>query len=229
MDTINRYALYFAPRQGPLADFGSRWLGWNAETATAVTHPSVSGLPYPVDQITATPRKYGFHGTLKPPFRLAPGKTPQSLHGACEALAQSLPPVMMPGLALHRIGGFLALIPEGDTTALGTLAASVVRTLDPYRAPTTTAEIARRNPEKLTPRQRDLLDRWGYPYVMEEFRFHLTLSGDLPPTDADEIATVLGPALAPLLPRPFVVEDLCLFGEGADGRFRILHRYALSG
>lgn len=229
METINRYAVYFAPRQGALANFGAAWLGWNAETATTIPHPSVLGLPCPIDQITATPRKYGFHGTLKPPFRLAPSETPLSLYAACAALAQNLPPVRMPGLALHRIGGFLALTPEGDTTALGALAASVVRTLDPFRAPATAAEIARRNPDQLTARQRTLLDKWGYPYVMEEFRFHLTLSGDLPQHEAEEIAAILGPVLVPLLPRPFVVEDLCLFGEGADGRFRILHRYALSG
>jgi putative phosphonate metabolism protein len=229
METVKRYALYYVPRDVPLARFGAAWLGWDIETAAVTAHPSLAGLPRPVDEMTATPRKYGFHGTLKPPFRLAPGETPQSLHAACMDLARSLPAVTLPGLALHRIGGFLALTPEGDTAALGALAATLVRTLDPFRAPATAAEIARRNPDRLTARQCSLLNSWGYPYVMDEFRFHLTLSGDLPPDEASLVAQILAPVITPILPRPFEIEDICLCGEGADGRFRVLHRYALTG
>ena len=123
--------------------------------------------------------------------------------------------------------GFLALVPAGDVLGLTDIAAQVVERLDPLRAPLTEAEIARRRPERLTPRQRELLDQFGYPYVMEEFRFHLTLSGRL----TDDQMTMLRPlALAHfdgLQPEPFVLEDLCLFGEAADGRFHILNRYPL--
>ena len=38
----------------------------------------------------------------------------------------------------------------------------------------------RRRPETLSPRQRELLHRRGYPFVMEEFRFHPRLTGGLP-------------------------------------------------
>jgi hypothetical protein len=34
---------------------------------------------------------------------------------------------------------------------------------------------------------------------------------------------------APVLPQPFRIEDLCLFGEDAGGRFHLLLRYALTG
>ncbi|TKA95193.1 DUF1045 domain-containing protein, partial [Cereibacter changlensis] len=90
-------------------------------------------------------------------------------------------------------------------------------------------EIARRRPERLSPRQRGYLADWGYPYVMEEFRFHLTLTGDLPEAEAAQVEAVLAPVLAPLLPRPFRIGSLCLFGEAADGRFRLLERVALTG
>ena len=95
------------------------------------------------------------------------------------------------------------------------------------RAALTEDEIARRRPDQLSPRQRELLDLWGYPQVMEEFRFHLTLTDRLP--DPAPVLQVLGPYFAPVLPTPFVIQDLCLFGEDSGGRFHLLHRHALTG
>lgn len=224
-----RYAIYWAPDPGPLADFAARWLGWDAVAGCEVDHPELPGLPRPVAEITATPRIYGFHGTVKPPFRLASGTDAAGLHDAAAALCARLAPVTLPGLSLHQLGGFVALTPEGDAGPLAALAAEVVSTLDPFRAPPTEAEIARRRPDQLTDRQCAHLGRWGYPYVMEDFQFHLTLSGDLPEAEAGAVATALGPALAPILPRPFRVYSLCLFGQGSDRMFRLLHRYPLSG
>jgi putative phosphonate metabolism protein len=229
MDGYRRYAIYVAPEPGPLARIGAEWLGWDAEAGAAVVQPEVAGLPRPLAELTARPQKYGFHGTIKPPFRLAAGTTPAELDAALAALCRGLAPVVLPGLRLERLGGFLALTPAGDAAALGRLAAEVVRGLDGFRAPNPPEEIARRRPERLTPRQRALLERWGYPYVMEEFRFHMTLTGDLPAAEAEAVAAVLGPLLAPALPRPFRIGSLCLFGEAADGRFRLMHRYTLSG
>lgn len=231
MDGYSRYAIYAAP-EGALWEAASAWLGWDSLSGSTLPHPALPGLPglpAPLDEITATPRKYGFHGTIKPPFRLAPGATAAALATATGAHCAGLARVILPGLALHRLGGFLALTPEGDQTALAALAARVVEGLDAFRAPPDASEITRRRPERLTPGQRANLDRWGYPYVMEEFRFHLTLSGDLPGDMADGVARVLAPWIAPHLPRPFVVDSLCLCGEGADGRFRIIRRYPLGG
>jgi putative phosphonate metabolism protein len=229
MDDFARYALYWAPDPGPLADLAASWLGWDAQGGQTVAHPDLPGLPAPVEALTRSPRTYGFHGTVKPPFRLADGTDAGALHRACENLCAQLAPITLPGLHLHRIGGFLALTPQGDQTALAVLAATVVQTLDRFRAPPTEAEIARRRPDRLTDRQRAHLARWGYPYVMEDFQFHLTLTSDLPADQAAQVQAVLAPWLAPALPRPFRVDSLCLFGQGADGRFRVLHRYPLSG
>ncbi len=228
MTGTTRYAIYYAP-EGALARFGAAWLGWDAEAGETRAHPAIGPLPRPPADLTATPRKYGFHGTMKPPFRLAEGQDAAGLRAALAALCAGLAPVRLDGLRLRRLGGFLALVPEGETAPLELLAADVVAGLDAFRAPPTAAEITRRRPERLTPRQRDHLDRWGYPYVMDEFRFHLTLTGDLPEAEAAAVEAVLGPALAPLLPRPFVVDALGLYAEAADGRFRLLHRYPLSG
>jgi putative phosphonate metabolism protein len=229
MNGFERYALYWAPDPGPLADFAAAWLGWDAAGGHAVAHPDLPGLPLPLAEITATPRIYGFHGTVKPPFRLAPGTDAEGLHAAAAALCTRLAPVTLPGLALHRLVGFVALTPDGDAGPLAALAAEVVAVLDPFRAPPTEAEIARRRPDRLTDRQRAHLAQWGYPYVMEDFQFHLTLSGDLTEPQAKAVATALTPVLDPILPRPFRVDSLCLFGQGSNGMFRLLHRYTLSG
>lgn len=229
MEGFTRYAIYYAPDDGPLADFGAEWLGWDAQRGEDRTPPDYIGLPQPAADITATPRKYGFHATIKPPFSLAKGETVAALHGAMTDLARGLAPVRLDGLDLSQLGHFLALTPKGPTTQLAFLASRVVTELDDFRAPPTEAEIARRNPDRLSDRQRALLARWGYPYVMEEFRFHMTLSGPLTEKDAATTRATLRPMLEPLLPAPFTIRHLCLFGEGENGRFYNLHRYALSG
>lgn len=229
MTDFRRYAIYWAPAPGPLAEFGAQWLGWDAARGRDLPPLALPGLPRPADSLTEEPRKYGFHGTLKPPFRLVDGATPEGLMGATAALAARLAPVTTGGLALRRIGRFMALVPTGDTGALECLAATVVKDLDPYRAPLTTEDLIRRQAAKLTPEQRDLLDRWGYPYVMGEFRFHLTLTGRVEEDEARAVEAALAGAVVPLCPDPFVVDEICLFGEAGDGRFHILHRYALTG
>lgn len=229
MAQFERYAVYYAPEPGALADFGAAWLGWDAARGQDAAHPRIPDLPQTVAQLTETPRKYGFHGTLKPPFRLVDGATQARLEVAVADLAQTLAPAHMPGLALEQIGGFVALIPTGDTAGLERIASACVKELDPFRAPLSAEDLIRRNAARLSEAQKELLGRWGYPFVMEEFRFHLTLTGNLPPEAAAAVRAALAPQLAPLIARPFVIRDICLFGEARDGRFHILHRYALSG
>jgi putative phosphonate metabolism protein len=222
--TFRRYAIYAAP-EGALWDAGSQWLGWDALHGAVPPAPEIAGLPCPLAEITETPRKYGLHATIKAPFRLAEGTTPEDLAWAAAALCLRLSPVVLAGLRLEHFRGFLALVPEGDATELAGMAARVVEALDPFRAPQTPEETARRHPQHLTPRQRAHLDRWGYPHVMEDFRFHVTLSGRLDLPAARAVVRVLDPWLRPHMPRPYAVDSLCLFGEAEDGRFRLMRRF----
>lgn len=229
MDDFKRYAIYWAPAPGAFARAAADWLGWEPEAGLATAQPDLPGLPRPLADLTAEPRKYGFHGTVKAPFRLAPGLDRAGLSAALAAFCAKAAPVTLPGLRIAAIGDFMAIVPDGDAAALNDLAARVVIGLDPCRAALTEAEIARRRPERLSPRQRDLLDRFGYPHVLEEFRFHLTLSGPLAEAEAAALRPHAETVFAPLLPRPFRVEALCLFGETAAGQFRLLERHALTG
>ena len=226
---MKRFAVYYAPRQGAFASRTAAWLGWDPQAGREVAQPDLPGLPAPAAELTRDARKYGFHGTLRAPFRLGEGASPDDARAAVEALAARLAPVTCDGLRMMDLHGFLALIPQGCEAALQALAAAVVEGTDPLRAPLTGAEIARRKPDQLSPRQRELLHRWGYPFVMEEFQFHLTLTDQLPQDQRAPLSAALRDHLAPVLPRPFVIEDLCLFGEDTQGRFHLLHRAPLSG
>lgn len=229
MTRMNRYAVYFAPRPGAFATRAAEWLGWDAATGQTLPQPDLPGLPQPAAQMTTDPRRYGFHGTIRAPFRLADGVGEAEVRNCLALLAARLAPVTCDGLALENLHGFLALTPTGCEAALFDLAALVVEGTEDLRATLTKPEIARRRPETLTPRQRELLDLWGYPYVMEEFRFHLTLTDRLPEDLTCRVMDALQTHFSPVLPHPFRIEDLCLFGEDATGQFHLLHRYALKG
>jgi len=226
MASYRRYAVYYTPPPGEFADFGASWLGWDAATGREVAQPDLDGLD--LAALTAGARRYGFHATLKAPFRLADGCDEGALLSMAESVALALRPVTLPGLQLTPIGGFLALTPAGEGQALSALADTVVQALEPFRAPLTEAEIARRHPERLSERQRALLHRFGYPYGLEEFRFHMTLSDALEPETQARLTTQLVPHLA-VLPVPFVLDSISVMGEGADGRMRLIRRIALSG
>lgn len=217
---FQRYAVYWVG-QGEFAALGAAWLGWDNVAGVAIDQPA-GVAPW-----TEEPRRYGFHGTVKAPFRLAPGWDQPRLCAAFAGLCAGLAPVVLQGLTMARLGSFLALVPRGDAAALQDLAFAVVRGLDAARAPLTPAEIARRRPESLSPRKRQLLDEWGYPHVAEEFRFHLTLSSSLPADVLTQVEPRAAGHFDPL-PRPFAITDLGLLGE-SEGRFRLIARHDLTG
>lgn len=225
MQQLIRFAVYYTPTGG-LRDFGGHWLGWDIGAGRAVAQPQIDGLDMAV--LTATPRRYGFHATMKAPFRLS--GTRAALDEAFANFCNSEAAVVLPGgLRLARLGRFLALIPRAESVALAVLETRLVAMLDRFRAPLTEAEIARRKPERLSPRQRQNLDNWGYPFVMEDFQFHLTLTGDLDPGTAARAEAALTPLLAPLLSDPYPVDALSLVGQDIEGRFHLIRRLPLAG
>lgn len=230
MTTYRRYAVYWAPPDGSdFARFGAAWLGWDPQARRAVGHPDVHGLPLPVAQITARPRRYGFHATLKAPFRPDEGVTLEDLHAEAVRLAGSVAPFQAPALRLARIGRFVALVPSAACDALQEFSGRCVEDLHDCAAEPSEAELMRRRAAGLTPRQDQLLYRWGYPYVFDEFRFHLTLTGALAPEHIDPAFEALTGLTAPFRAAPLAIGEFCLFGEDESRLFHVIGRYPLTG
>lgn len=211
-----RHAVYFVP-EGAWGDFGAAWLGWDNRCGAEVQRlaPAHAAL-------TERPRKYGFHATIRSPFRLAEGCTEHDLIRATEAVCADMQPIPLHSLQLTRMWSFLALTAPGEWAALQGLADRTVEALDAFRAPLTGAELARRHGGGLTDRQEELLARWGYPHVREQFRFHLTLSG---PTKAPEaVEAELRGRLSGPMQTPLTVDSLSLMGEAEDGHFHQIAR-----
>ncbi len=223
---FERYAIYHIPG-GDFGKAGAAWLGWDLVEGCVMPQPSIDGVD--LHALTEAPRKYGFHATIKPPFVLADQQDPRALMAAFEALCQTLSPVSLTGLQPVWLGSFLALKAEGDTAALDSSAAEVVRALDPFRAPISPTELARRAKPHLTPAQTRNLQEWGYPYVMDCFRFHITLSGRVPKQLRSAVETAAVELLVRKLPRPYHVDSLTLVGQAADGMFHQLIRRPLVG
>ncbi|WP_208347192.1 DUF1045 domain-containing protein [Pseudaestuariivita rosea] len=224
---FKRYAVYYTPEQGDLADFGAAWLGWDIAQGQRVTQPPLASVD--LSAITERPRPYGFHGTLKPPFRLALDKSFDELHQALLSIAPSLPTVRLNSLNLSFLGYFLALTPSRPSAELTILADRLVQELDDFRAMPSQAELDKRRKAGLSEKQEKLLMAWGYPYVLDEFRFHLTLTGPLGTDAIGQIKAKLEPLLKPVLPSPFEIKDVTLVGEDSAGFFHEIHRYTLGG
>lgn len=214
-----RYALYFAPEPGsPLADLANAWLGRDPATGREVAHPDLVGVgPDELAAITAAPRRYGFHGTLKAPFRLADGVAKGDLIDKMAEFCAVTPGFDVPALKLSLLDGFLAMTLAEASEALDRFADEVVRFFDPLRAPLTPTDIARRNPEALSPAELRNLESWGYPYVFDCFQYHMTLSARLDDGTARRVLAIAAEYFAPVLDRPVAIDALTLFVEPAPG------------
>jgi hypothetical protein len=181
-----------------------------------------------IDALTAAPRRYGFHATLKPPFRLANDYAAAA--DAARVLAAGTAPFRLPPLYVADMDGFLALRETEPCPALQAFADSCVMELDAHRAPATADEIRRRRPERLSTAERQHLERWGYPYVFENWRFHLTLSRRLSGPEMALLKPQAEAYFASVAARPRIVRELCLFTQAtADAPFLIAERLPLGG
>jgi putative phosphonate metabolism protein len=220
-----RYALYFIPpASDALTLAGQRWLGRNAFTGAKLEQPCVDGFDADaLAALTADPRRYGFHATLKAPFSLAEGRTEAELVAEIGRFVSQAEPFAIPQVVVGRLGSFFALVPDDHCEDLQGFAGEVVRRFERFRAPLTSADIARRKPDELAAAERQNLVQWGYPYVFDEFRFHMTLTGRVPAERRDAVESVLLDHFADFHGRPLTIAGLALFREPSRGADFTVH------
>ena len=225
MSPAARVAIYYAPLpDDPLAALGASWLGRDPATNAPVLQPMLHGIA----EITAEPRTYGFHATLKPPMRLA-GDWAEFM-AAVRAAAAAIAPFDLPPLAVADLRGFLALRETRPCPALEALADACVVQLDPFRVPPSEDELTRRRNARLTPEQDAMLMRWGYPYVLGTWFFHMTLTRRLSDMEKPAFLPAAKAWFAPALTFPRRVADICVFTQTTPGAaFTLAERTKLRG
>lgn len=219
MSPAHRYAVYYAPAVGSAWwRFGCSWLGRDAARDVVRPPPSLAELDgLDLAKLTLSPRRYGFHATLVAPFALRPDVTLTQLHQHLCALARRLRPVPLGALEPKRLSSFIALRPPADAAPLGSLARECVLALDALRAPLSEGELQRRM------RGQDahgaaLVRQHGYAAVMDRFRFHMTLTGDIDPAVGRRVADAAAQLVAPLnRTHPPQLDRICLFVEPRAG------------
>ncbi|MGB2462401.1 MAG: DUF1045 domain-containing protein [Candidatus Puniceispirillaceae bacterium] len=225
---FSRYAVYYLPcPDSPLQRFGDQWLGWSIMDGEFTIRLKGKMPATEHEKITATPQKYGFHGTLKPPLRLKDEFGQNEFVNAVRHIAAMHQGFMMPDLNLRVIGQFIALVPVEHSPAMHDLASALVTGLDAFRKAPTEEETARRLSAGLTSRQTELLEAWGYPYVLDEFRFHLTLTGRLEKDQIPQIRNYLQEQIVPILEQPIWVRDIAVVGQMENGLFTLIERVPL--
>jgi putative phosphonate metabolism protein len=231
MTETPRYAIYYVPAlHSELDRFGAHLLGYDAFRRETLPFPDdIEQLLPDWRDLTQDPRKYGFHATLKAPMVLADGMSEAELLAACAEFAAMPRPIPTFAPVVNAIGDFIAIVPSQPSAELQALAADAVSRFDGFRAPLTAGDRARRNPDRLPPRQREYLERWGYPYVMEEFRFHMTLTGRLPAERHETVLAILRQRFGALNMNSIAVDRLALFKQSdSSSGFRIVRQYSLT-
>jgi putative phosphonate metabolism protein len=224
-----RYAIYFVPGEASaLYRFGASVLGYDCYSGRDVAF--MDGIQSPNwPAIIREPRLYGFHATLKAPFRLATGLTEEDLAEACIKFGHDHAPVMAGALTVSELGSFIALVPEIPRPRLNRLAGACVEAFDRFRAPLTEQERERRLAAGLTPEQIKNLDRWGYPYVFADFRFHMTLSGSLEPMQKPAALRLISEKFEQNIGVKAVTIDQIVIARQAYAStpFLVVHRFSL--
>lgn len=231
-EAVRRFAIYYTPSpEHPLTRAAVAWLGRDA-FADQAPEPSVENLfstPCPVrENITAEPKRYGFHATLKAPFRLRPGTSILDLELSLCRFAQAWSPSPIGPLKIEVLDNFFALVPVNSIPALRGFSSRVVEEFDNFRAPMNQTELQRRLRSPLGETETIYLAQWGYPYVFDHFRFHMTLTGRIPAEDQPGVRKQLDRIFQPLLAEDYAVDALSLFvQEHPDADFVVRSQFLL--
>ncbi|SHN61465.1 DUF1045 domain-containing protein, partial [Desulfovibrio litoralis] len=228
-----RYALYFVPQQKTLLSaLANGLLGRDIFSNTSVPFHCFKEISQQELEIaTEEPRKYGLHATLKAPFYLKDNMTEQGLCLALEEFSKKQSSVYCPKLNLKNIDNFLGLTPAVLTKSeinaqeeISCFAFNIVKEFDKFRAELSEADLIRRKKQLLSLKQLEYLERFGYPFVADEYRFHLTLTSRILDTEKNKIFfNVFQTYLKEVLDQALFIDNitLCVQSEETDNKFKV--------
>jgi hypothetical protein len=228
--SVTRYAIYFTPQPGTaLAAFGRSWFGRANDGATlqAFSDSGFAGTGFA--KVPSAPGRYtGLHALFKAPFALRDGMDVDALKSRLVSFATRRKPTETGPLTLAREGRFLVLRPVEPTPLLEWLAAQCVSAFEDFAAPPGDTERAAHASPNLSDYQRLLLESFGDPYVLSEYRFYITLTGPLDKTHLERVTQALWPVLDEICASGVTVDGLSLFGDcGGRSPMRLIGRYRL--
>ena len=227
MSQSPRYAIYYTPAEGhPITRLGSEWLGRNAYTGDRIKRREFPDITDDdIDRLTSSPSHYGFHATMKAPFELKPDRTEAELVQHLHGFAQKQP-VFDVNLAVRSLGQFLALRLTSNYDAMRALHEACVKDFDGFRAELSYDDIERRRKANLSPEQDARMLEWGYPYIFDDFRWHMTLSSRIVSESTRErLHALLEDYFRPALMSPLRVDGIAVYRQ-VDRRapFNIIER-----
>ena len=229
LDNFSRFAVYYVPpKSDHLAKFAAAWFGWDIYQGMKVNYPKLHDLNYHIKEITSIPGKYGLHGTLKAPFFLAHDKTIEELRLSMSLLARSIKKFEIPSICLGIIDEFIAIVPTSQNESIHSLAKKCLEDLDSFREAESDEILNKRRSGRLSTSEEHNLLKWGYPYVLDDFQFHLTMTGKLPLKVCRHVFSVLNSELQEVLNAPLFISKICLVGENKmDGKFGVIEEFSL--
>jgi len=237
MKKYSRYAIYYAPpKESSLEEFGRYWFGWDPLNAKLINNKrrinylnrfGIKNL-INIDKNVLIAKKYGFHGTLIPPFKLNKNYSTNTLFKKTEEIAKKLKKFKFYKFKLKKINNFYAFVQNKKNNNINKLSNRLVRELFKFRSPLTKKEINRRNPSKLSKLQLNILYKWGYPYLMSEFNFHMTLASEVTGNKLYLELKKIERNKEIILNEINNFDKIYIFGENQKGMFENLENFSLS-
>ncbi len=237
MKKYSRYAIYYAPpKESNLEEFGRYWFGWDPLNAKLINNKQrinyLNGFGIKnlknIDKNVLIAKKYGFHGTLIPPFRLNKNYSTNLLFKKTEDIAKKFKKFKFYKFKLKKINNFYAFVQNKKNNNINKLSNRLVRELFKFRSPLTKKEIDRRNPSKLSKLQLNILYKWGYPYLMSEFSFHMTLASEVTGNKLYFELKKIEKNKEIILNEINNFDKIYIFGENQKGMFENLENFSLS-
>lgn len=165
---------------------------------------------------------------MKAPFRLRDGTSVEDLELSLQDFAAKMLVCPIGPLRIDLIGGFFALVPAHPLPMLRGFASRVVETFDRFRAPMDENDLKRRMRDQLNDVEATNLVTWGYPYVREQFRFHMTLTDRVPEEQRAGMRVRLEEVFIRYLSEDYHIDALSLFvQEHRDADFVVRSQFAL--